>query len=100
MNAKTICRLNPQATVRQRICHRSVEPSHAASSTANIPSTPVYLSNRNLLETQSSLLPRRPASRSCPGFSFLFPIQRLHFRLRTKKQGTEEIGRASCRERV
>ena len=43
--AKKTCRPSPHATVRQRICLRSVEPSHAASSTARIPSTPVNRSN-------------------------------------------------------
>jgi hypothetical protein len=35
------CRPRPQATVRQRMRLRLVEPSQAASSTARIPSTPV-----------------------------------------------------------
>ncbi len=39
--AKTNCRLNPQATVRQRILPLSVENNHAAESTARIPRTPV-----------------------------------------------------------
>ena len=43
--AKVICRPRPQAMVRQRMRLRSVEKSHAASSTARIPSTPVNRAN-------------------------------------------------------
>ncbi len=45
INAKVICSPSPQAMVRQRMCLRSVEKSHAASSTARIPNTPVNRAN-------------------------------------------------------
>ncbi len=41
MNANVNCKPSPQAIVRHRMCLRSVENSHAAKSTARIPSTPV-----------------------------------------------------------
>ena len=37
--------LHHSATVRHLICLRLVDPSHAASNTARIPSTPVYRTN-------------------------------------------------------
>ena len=53
------CRPSPQATVRQRMRLRSVEPSQAASSTARIPSTPVNRSKvfapRKQLQVEFSL---------------------------------------------
>ena len=48
-NANVICSPSPHATVRQRMCLRSVEKRYAASSTARIPSTPVNRPKRLLL---------------------------------------------------
>src|SRR5580692_1550336 len=48
-NANVICSPSPHATVRQRICLRSVEKRYAAKSTARIPSTPVNRAKRLLL---------------------------------------------------
>src|SRR5208337_2740842 len=80
MKAKMTCRLSPQATVRQRICLRSVEPSHAANSTAKIPSTPVNRS-KQLLLTKKGIGDSRgqPANRKntavqFPGPYSLFPV--------------------------
>ena len=50
--AKQIAGPRPQATVRQRMRLRSVEPSQAASSTARIPSIPV---NRSKVTPQGQL---------------------------------------------
>ena len=44
-----ICSPSPHATVRQRMCLRSVEKRYAARSTARIPSTPVNRPKRLLL---------------------------------------------------
>ena len=43
ITAKMICRLSPQATVRQRMARRSVEKSHASSSMVSSPRIPVNL---------------------------------------------------------
>ena len=51
--ANVICNPSPHRIVRQRMRLRSVEKSHAAASTARIPSTPVNRPNANLLAFKS-----------------------------------------------